>query len=49
MRKKNLLIAILLLVATPRAFSQSEIDPVSVSPHMYTVLLENEHVRVVRY
>jgi len=27
----------------------ADIDPVVVSPDMYTVLLENDHVRVVRY
>ncbi len=26
-----------------------EIDPVTVSPENYTVLLENEHIRVLRY
>jgi len=29
--------------------SSQQIDPVIVSPEMYEVLLENEHVRVIRY
>lgn len=42
-----------LLVAACAAPSQrlevAEIDAVAANPHQYTVLLENEHVRVIRY
>jgi quercetin dioxygenase-like cupin family protein len=43
---------VLLLLLSPMAFAQSEletIDPVLVSPDLYKVVLENEHVRVVEY
>ena len=41
-----LVLGVSCVVAQARAV---EIDPVAVSPTMYTVLLENEHVRVVEY
>lgn len=45
-------IAVLVLIsgmATAAAAPIDPIDPVTASPEMYTVLLENEHVRVVEY
>jgi quercetin dioxygenase-like cupin family protein len=44
----KLIIAAIMLALPAAAFTQ-EIDPVSVSPDMYKVLLENENVRVVQY
>ena len=41
-----LLIALAQAVYAKEAY---EIDPVSVSPEMFTVILANEHVRVVEY
>ncbi|MDT8321779.1 MAG: cupin domain-containing protein [Xanthomonadales bacterium] len=41
------LILVSLAASTPAA--EQSIDPVRVSPDMYSVLLENEHVRVVEY
>lgn len=37
------------LLASPLALARDELDPVAVSPDLYKVLLENEHVRVVEY
>lgn len=42
------LFAVLPLAAAVEA-PEKPIDPVSVSPNLYTVLLENEQVRVVEY
>lgn len=41
----------LLIALAPAVHAQEvdEIDPVSVSPGIFTVILENEHVRVVEY
>ena len=41
-----LLVAALLVVAGTSVSAQ---DPVKLSPNMYTVLLENEHVRVLEF
>ena len=37
------------LMYSPGSFAQDQIDPTQASPDMYSVLLENEHVRVVDY
>lgn len=52
MYKSLILIAAILMQGASCALAQSRstaTDPVLVSPTMYTVLLENEHVRVVEY
>ncbi len=52
MHKSIVLIKLVLLLISPLAFAQAEteqIDPTLVSPDMYKVVLENEHVRVVEY
>lgn len=50
---KSLMVISLFLAAISSAVAAQtpaeEIDPVVVSPDMYKVLLENEHVRVVEY
>ena len=46
MLARNLLVASALLGAAQPAAAQ---DPVKLSPKMYTVLLENEHVRVLDF
>ena len=50
---KSLLVISLFLAAIssalPAQTPAAEIDPVVVSPDMYKVLLENQHVRVVEY
>lgn len=50
---QSLYLAIILIVAlSTSVFAQEQpdqVDPVTSSPEMYRVLLENEHVRVVRY
>ena len=50
---KSMCLAILFIVASPASVlaqqQADQIDPVTSSPSMYRVLLENEHVRVVRY
>ena len=50
MNKKAVVVVALGIVATVAAQEPIDhIDPVTVSPGMYRVMLENEHVRVVRY
>ncbi len=50
---KSTCLAIIFIVASPASVvaqqQADQIDPVTSSPDMYRVLLENEHVRVVRY
>ena len=41
-----LMLTAALIAAAPPGFAQ---DPVKLSPKMYTVLLENEHVRVLEF
>lgn len=43
------LLAFPLLLALNAAPEPAQLDPVALSPDLYTVLLENEHVRVVEY
>jgi quercetin dioxygenase-like cupin family protein len=43
------LIITALMLALPATALTQEIDPVSVSPDLYKVLLENDYVRVVQY
>jgi quercetin dioxygenase-like cupin family protein len=45
----KLIVAAALAFALPATALCQEIDPVSVSPDMYKVLLENDYVRVVQY
>lgn len=40
---------VLLLPIMAIAQKQNEIDPVAVSPEKFSVVLENEHVRVIEY
>ncbi|HLF30049.1 MAG TPA: hypothetical protein VI566_03370 [Xanthomonadales bacterium] len=40
---------VLAVLAVSTSVAQDQIDPVSASPGLYRVLLENEHVRVVEY
>ncbi len=52
MYKSLMIISLFLALISPAVAAQTqtdEIDPVAVSPDMYKVLLENEHVRVVEY
>jgi quercetin dioxygenase-like cupin family protein len=52
MRKLTILISATLLIISPPAVAQqqvNQIDPVVVSSDKYRVLLENEHVRMVEY
>ena len=52
MYKSIMIINTILLLISPLVFAQSlpeEIDPVVVSSNNYTLLLENEYVRVVEY
>jgi quercetin dioxygenase-like cupin family protein len=52
MTMKNLLFSLALsclLFGENTAIAAAEIDPVLVSPRQFEVLIENEHVRVVRY
>ncbi len=49
---KNLLFSLALsclLFSDNTGIAADEIDPVLVSPHQFEVLIENDHVRVVRY
>jgi quercetin dioxygenase-like cupin family protein len=49
-RARQMLAGILLAaLAGSTAVAQEQIDPVVASPDLYTVLLENEHVRVIEY
>ncbi len=52
MKASTFMIVPFLLLAFPVAVSAqalNEIDPVSVSPEIFRVILENEHVRVIEY
>lgn len=52
MYKSLIAISLFLALISPAVSAQTladEIDPVVVSPDMYKVLLENQHVRVVEY
>lgn len=52
MYQSSFLAIIFIVVSSASVFAQfqfEQIDPVTSSPDMYRVLLENEHVRVVRY
>jgi len=51
MKIKILIISFVLILSAISAaqLKMNHIDPIAVSPDKYTVLLENEHVRVVEY
>ena len=52
MATRSVLVQVFTLVISAPVLGQSqpgEIDPVEVSPDMYHIQLENEHVRVVEY